>query len=245
MPSVEYHLKGRGRSGLVYRIERWQLLKQITQFGDDIGVSRRDIVQFLRIGIVVVEFSLAIAPAGETPLRGTDALAAKFWAASDQGEGRVFDTGVRITQNGPQAGSSAGVWHFQAAEVSDRGIYIDELDQRLRRLTTFHAWRGDDEWCTAAALKERVLVPPLSLAGVITVVTNEDDDRLVPKLMFVERIEHTSKLRIHETGASAVSAEQLSPFLLRELAESLGVCASADMFFSHGRHVCGIGPNLQ
>ena len=78
--------------------------------------------------------------------------------------------------------------HLQPAEIGDRGIQVDELHQRFCGLAAFHARSGDDERCAATALEEGVLVPPLPLACMITVIADEDDKRLVPELMSIERI---------------------------------------------------------
>jgi hypothetical protein len=39
----------------------------------------------------------------------------------------------------------------------------------------------------------------------VAMIADEDDNRLVPKLVFVERIEHPAELRIREAGASAIA----------------------------------------
>ena len=174
---------------------------------------------------MVVEFGLAVIPQCEAPAIGADALGVEFRAASDQGEGGVFDADGGIGQNRAQTGSGGGVRHFQAAQVSDRGIDIDEFDQRTRRLATFHTGSGDDQRSTATALKQRILVPPLPLAGVIAMITDENDDRPIPELILIQHIQHAAELRVHETGARAVGVKQLPPFSLGELAECLGVVA--------------------
>lgn len=206
---------------------------------------RGDIVKLFGVGFVIVEFGWAIAPAGEAPAGGADALAVEFVATRDEGEGGVFDVGGGIGQNGAQTGSGGGVRHFQAAEVGDGRIDIDELGERARRLAAFHARRGDNERRTATALKQRVFVPPLTLARVVAVIADEDDEGLFPELMLVERIQHATELRIHEARARAVGAEQLQPLLLGEFAKGGAVVAKAHAVLPHGRHVSGIAPRLQ
>ncbi len=202
-------------------------------------------MKLLRIGFVIVEFGLAVTPAGEAPAGGADALAVQFLTTRHEREGRVFDAGGGIGQNGAQAGSGGCVRHFQAAEVGDGRIHINELGERARRLAAFHARRGDDERCTATALEQRVFVPPLPLARVVAVIADEDDDGIFPELMFVERIEHATELRIHEARARAVGAKQLLPLLRREFGKRFAVVAKANALFSRRRHVSGIAPGLQ
>ena len=61
----------------------WQSTDSGLQLGDYIGILRGDIFQFIGIGIVVVEFSLAVTPKSETPAGSADALGVEFRVAGD------------------------------------------------------------------------------------------------------------------------------------------------------------------
>ena len=51
------------------------------------------VVQLFGVLVVVVQFGLAVAPQGETPAGGTDALAVEFGTARHEGEGGVLEGG--------------------------------------------------------------------------------------------------------------------------------------------------------
>ncbi len=86
-------------------------------------------MKFLRVGIMIVEFVVAIAPKIEAPAGSADALAIDFGVASEEGEGGVFDTSGWVFQDGTQTDSGGGVRHLQSTQIDDRGIEIDKFDE--------------------------------------------------------------------------------------------------------------------
>ena len=96
---------------------------------------------------------------------------------------------IGLAQQRHETESFEIVGHADAAQLRQRRKQIDELDERPCRLAAFHAGRGDDERRVAAALEKRVLVPPLPLAQVISVVAEEDDDRVLRQVESIERVQ--------------------------------------------------------
>ena len=148
-------------------------------------------------------------------------------------------------QNRTQTHTGDFMRHLHAANVGNCGKEIDEFNERTARLASLHARRSDHERGSAGSLEKRVFVPPESLAGVVAVIADEDDKRLVPEFVFVECIEYSTELCIHKTCTSTVRAEQLSPFLLGEFGERLAKCTEPHRVLARRCHVCGIAPGFQ
>ena len=102
-----------------------------------------------------------------------------------------------------------------------------------------------DQRHAATALEERVLVPPVPLVVVIAVVADEDDQRVVPELEPVERVEHAADLRVHEGDAGVVGAQELHAVLVGEGVEGRRESAARHGERRHGRDVGRVAIELQ
>lgn len=105
---------------------------------------------------MVVELRLAVAPTREPPARRAHSLPVPFVSAGDEREGGIFEAGAGVGQDRTQTDTSGRVWHFKAAQVDERGIQIDELDERRRSLASFHPRCGESafrEWDADADLR--------------------------------------------------------------------------------------------
>ena len=98
--------------------------------------------------------------------------------------------------------------HCEAAEARDRGIEIEQFDQRIadRRLLARDA---DDERHPRGLIAQADLRPEIVLTKMITVVAGEDHNRVVRLAGFFQRGEHLAHLRIHVGDAGIISAERL------------------------------------
>ncbi len=76
-----------------------------------------DVMQFLGIVVVIVEFSLSITPLGEPPTLGAEALTIEFAAPGDERESSVFCGCRRVFQHRPQARSGHGMRKLQPTDA--------------------------------------------------------------------------------------------------------------------------------
>ena len=122
----------------------------------------------------------------------------------------VLDTNVLMHD-------SSSVFRFEEHDLFIPMVVLEELDGLKK---------GTSEPARTARQVSRLLDD---------LVADKDHDRLVPKLVLVERVEHAAELCVHETGAGAVGAEQLAPVLFVELGEGSGISAEADGLRRSGR----------
>lgn len=68
------------------------------EFGGELRVSRviGEVVEFSRIGIVIVEFASFIPPIGEAVALGAEAVAVELGATLNLGDGGLVSCGCRI-----------------------------------------------------------------------------------------------------------------------------------------------------
>ena len=105
-----------------------------------------------------------------------------------------------------------------AREIAERGIDVDELDDRRGTLAAAPARRHDDQRGPRRLLVVRVLAPHPVVAEVPAVVAPEDDDRVVGEPEGVEFLEQPADLGVHETRRRVVAVHERALERLRQVA---------------------------
>ena len=78
----------------------------------------------------------------------------------------------------------------------------------------------------------------------ISVIAHEDHNGFVPKLSFIQNIKNATQLGIHESGASAIRAEEFAPIMIRQFGKRFPISSKAYGILSRRRHISGILPGF-
>ena len=172
-----------------------------------------------RILVLVVQLGRPVGPFGVAPALSSDGSSqvgelVRSWGgptvprvgtAADDREGGSLPGAVGIAKQRTKARSFEVARRRQAVQVGEGGIKVHQLDQAWRGRACLGTRCGDDQGDSHSLLEERHLVMESAvLSVVVSVVGVEDDDRLVPELETVERIEQQADLRVHEADAREV-----------------------------------------
>ena len=192
------------------------------QFCKDLSIGgfARQVLPFLGVVAVIVEFRAAVAPFNVTPAVSSQTEPGDLRAACDVRERGVVDGLVRFGEERLETLAFHGCGNGQAAEFGNGRVDVEKLDEALAHCG-FHSRRDEQKRRAARAIEERVLVPPTALTEVITMIADENDYRLVPKFEPVQRVHQPAELRVGLRDTSVVMGEKIHPVRVVEVPEGL------------------------
>ena len=76
-----------------------------------------------------------------------------------------------------------------------------------------------DHRSTRGQLEQRVLVPPTTFAQVVSVIADQQHDRVGAMGRGIQRVQHFADLRVDEGRTGVVGPKELTPLLVAELVE--------------------------
>src|SRR5262249_37760674 len=126
--------------------------------------------------------------------------------------GRLVPRGIRMLEEREQTLTLKLTGRRSSAKFGQRGINVDQFNCSRACLSLFIAWRGNDQRHAASEIEHSELRPQsFMIAQVIAVITEEDDDCVVPKLLSIENVQQNADLCIHESNTSIVGGHRLGP----------------------------------
>ena len=177
-----------------------------------VGETRigRQVVVFVQVVFQVVQFRLLLAaPLAVVPSLRADRSTERF-ASADNGVGDGATFGIRGFKQRDDAQALKCVWTVDLAQFDERGEQVDQFHQSFAAFAVFRqAGHANDQRHTRAFFEQRHLAPQRVLAQMISVVRCENDDRVVPATVALERIKEQRDLCINEPDASVVSLRVL------------------------------------
>ena len=201
----------------------WRGGEQRGEFGNEfrMGGIAGEVAGFFRIPGMVVEFAgadasgIPVAPfgvaVGAGPHRAADDLAFReIRRTRVLGVGGCLDGGLRVLDHRAQGDAVERVGRGEAAEVGERGIDIDQFDDRFAGASRpWHAGFGNDERHARVGFEVGELADERVFADLIAVVAPEHDDRVAGKIETIEFVEDFSDLRVEITDRGKISVAEM------------------------------------
>ena len=169
-----------------------------------------EVACFVRVLGFVVEFggvegvAGAIAPQGETPFGVADAVAHERFSsigARVLADGHGSDRGVRVVENGLEADAVEAGGDWQAADVGEGGVEVDELGERFCFFSgCLLLGDGDEKGRAHGDFEVGVFVPEAVFAELPAVIAPQDDDGVFVEALSFQGVEHATDLGVHVAG---------------------------------------------